>query len=145
MEYPEIKTWADGFTGDLDHVDFLTQHATPAVWLAMSRVFWPRFVEAGECVLWERAYSRESFEEWHRVLGGDARRIEATLNRLVLLDVIPEEDTAECDTALLEVAGILARTWRAALDAAFPGRPFTVRVDDSDDGPVVCFVSGSVE
>ncbi|SEC17576.1 hypothetical protein SAMN05216483_1208 [Streptomyces sp. 2131.1] len=42
--------------GEPDYLDLLSRSAGPAEWIALSRVFLPRFVEVRGCVLWDRSY-----------------------------------------------------------------------------------------
>ncbi|KAB7850214.1 hypothetical protein [Streptomyces mobaraensis] len=140
-QYPEIKAWAAGYTGNLDYLDFLTRNSTVGQWLAFCRVLWPRFVRERGCTLWDRAYDPENFEAWYHRLDGDTLRIEATLNRIVVADVVDTELTPEDDDALNEIAETIGRAWRAALSQAYPGEQFEVLVDDTDDGPVVSFAA----
>ncbi|WP_269854292.1 hypothetical protein [Streptomyces sp. RPT161] len=138
-DYPEIRSWVEGVRGDVDSIDFLTQHSSLAVWLAAAQVFWPDFKEVGGCVLWSRVYNENNFETWREHLNGDLGRIEATLNQLKLWQVIDCEDTAEDNRALQGVAEALSRCWSAALMNSFPDKRFDVRVVNTDDGPIVTF------
>ncbi|WP_372407626.1 hypothetical protein [Streptomyces luteireticuli] len=143
-QYSEIKAWAADYPEGVDYVDFLTRNCTVGHWLAFCRVLWPRFVLERGCVLWDRVYEPAGFDAWYRHLDGDVRRVEATLNRLVVADIIDADETREDDDALEEIAETVGRAWRAALSSAYPDREFEVRVDDTDDGPVVSFVSVGV-
>ncbi|MBZ4318134.1 hypothetical protein [Streptomyces huiliensis] len=139
--HPEIGRWIADWSGTPDHVDFLAYHTTAGQWLAFSRVVRPEFVRARGCVIWERAYEPDGFEEWFRHLDGDVVRVEAMLNRFVAGDHVTVDDTAEGNAVLREVADTVAMCWEAALRTACPGRRFDVRVRDTDDGPVVGFTS----
>ncbi|WP_424887551.1 barstar family protein [Streptomyces sp. XH2] len=138
-EYPEIKSWIDSYTGDLDAVDFLARHCTAGMWLALVHFMNPEFVEVRGCVLRKRSYAPGSFDDWYRQLNGDVRSIEAVLNRFVVGYAIDCGDTAEEEEALGDIARAVARSWEAALGRAFPQRRFDVRVLDTDDGPTVVF------
>ena len=139
MDHPEIREWADAVQGDVDFVDFLTFHSTPTVWLAVSHVFWPRFVQVDGCTLWSRVYEPGNFAAWSRELDGDPSRIEGTLNRLKVWQIIDWEETPDNDKALAEVARIISLTWEAALIRAFPENSYDVQVINTEDGPVVTF------
>ncbi|MEV6674989.1 hypothetical protein [Streptomyces sp. NPDC051162] len=144
-EYSEIKSWAEGFSGEVDYVDFLTKSSTLGEWLAMSHVLWPRFVVHRGCVLWERAYDPDGFDAWYRHFDGDARSIEPMINRLVLGDVIDCGGSPEDHAALKDIADTVGNAWCAALSTAYPDRTFDVIVDDTDDGPVVSFAAAPLE
>ncbi|WP_367136264.1 MULTISPECIES: barstar family protein [Streptomyces] len=138
-EYPEIKSWIDSYTGDLDFVGFLRRKCTVGTWLAFVHLMNPEFVEMRGCVLRKRSYMPGSFDDWYRQLAGDVGRIEAVLNRFVVGYAIDCGDTAEDEEALRDIARAVARSWGAALGRAFPQKRFDVRVLDTDDGPTVVF------
>ncbi len=138
-DHPEIKSWAEDFSGEVDYVDFLARNSTVGQWLSMCHVLWPGFVMERGCVLWERAYDPEGFDVWYRQLNGDVRRIESVINRLVLRDVIDCGDAPEDDAALRDIAETVGKSWKSALSAAYPDRIFEVAVGDTEDGPVVSF------
>ncbi|MFE5680215.1 hypothetical protein ACFQ7B_35255 [Streptomyces erythrochromogenes] len=140
-EYSKIKTWVDEWGGDLDYVDYVKGNGDLALLAAFSRIFWPRFVEVQGCVLWDRVYEKSNFADWYENCSGDIRRIEMTLNRLRVWQLVDSRDVEEDSQALKFAAERIARAWRAALYAEFPGRSFVVGVDDSEDGPIVTFAS----
>ncbi|MGW9082993.1 hypothetical protein [Streptomyces yangpuensis] len=142
-EYPKIKSWVDEWGGDLDYVDYVKGNGDLAILVAFSRILWPKFIEVQGCVLWDRVYEESNFAHWHENLAGDIWRIEATLNRLRVWDLVASDDVDEDRQALKFTAENIARAWRAALGAQFPGRAFDVGVIDSEDGPIVAFCSGS--
>ncbi|MFE6666911.1 hypothetical protein ACFVFH_25510 [Streptomyces sp. NPDC057697] len=144
MEYSTIKSWADEWGGDVDYLDYIAYNSDLAALVALSRIFWPRFVEADGCVLWDRAYDEANFELWREELSGDTRRIEATLNQLRVWQLVESDETSGDSKALEFTATCIAKTWRAALHAEFPDRTFDVRVIESEDGPIVTFSAGSM-
>ncbi|MET9698578.1 hypothetical protein ABZY31_16845 [Streptomyces sp. NPDC006529] len=141
-EYPKIKSWADEWGGGLDYVDYVKGNGDLALLAAFSRIFWPRFVEVQGCVLWDRVYEESNFALWRENLSGDVRRLEATLNRVRVWQLVESRDVDEDVRALNYVAESIARAWRAALCVEFPGRAFDVGVVHSEDGPIVTFSSG---
>jgi hypothetical protein len=143
MEYPEIASWTEEWGGAVDYVDYVKRNGDMALLVAFSRIFWPRFVEARGCVLWDRAYEESNFNVWQENLSGDNQRIEATLNQLRVWQVVESEDTDEDWQALEFIAACIAKSWRAALRAEFPDRAFDVRIINSEDGPIVTFSSGA--
>ncbi|WP_326590782.1 hypothetical protein [Streptomyces sp. NBC_01294] len=142
-EYSKIKTWVDEWGGDLDYVDYVKGNGDLALLAAFSLVFWPRFVEVQGCVLWDRVYEKSNFADWYENCSGDTRKIEMTLNRLRVWQLVESRDVEEDSQALKFAAERIARAWRAALYVEFPGRDFVVGVDDSEDGPIVTFASAS--
>ncbi|KOG87626.1 hypothetical protein [Streptomyces varsoviensis] len=138
-EHSEIKSWLDGYTGNLDAVDFLTDNCTIGMWLAFSHFMNPEFVVVRDCVLRKRVYKPSNFEEWYTKLNGDVPRIEDLLNRLVLGYAIDCTDSAEDEAALQDIAQAVAHSWEAALARNFPSRSFQVQVLTTYDGPTVVF------
>ncbi|MGW1182638.1 hypothetical protein ACWD7Y_20890 [Streptomyces drozdowiczii] len=127
--------------GEPDYLDFLSQSAGPAEWIALSRVFLPRFVEVRGCVLWDRSYEPGNFRLWYEELKGDTASIEATLNQFRLWLYVDFDDDPASRSNALELAREIARAWRLSLGDAFPGRAFDVRAAETVDGPVVGFTS----
>ncbi|WP_367124099.1 hypothetical protein [Streptomyces phytohabitans] len=137
----ESDVWDSADVEGLDYLDYASRHLGLTEWLAVSRLFRPRFVEVEGCVIWERAYSPENFRTWCAELGGDATSVEATLNRLRLWQVVNVDDgDPDDERRLRQLADALASCWRSCLESDFPGRAFDCGVVETEDGPVVRFV-----
>lgn len=141
MDYPEIGDWARDLGGDVDSVDFLTHHAPLSHWLAIAHVLWPQFIEAEGCVLWSRVYDPDNLRVWQDRLPGRPTDVERTLNQFKLWQIIPSDETPQDDSALTDLADVIARTWQAALAARFPDGRFDVEVLATEDGPIVTFAT----
>ncbi|KMO94728.1 hypothetical protein ACS04_27365 [Streptomyces roseus] len=139
MEYSRIKAWVDEWGGRVDYVDYVKRNGDLGVLVAFSRILWPRFVEVGNCVLWDRAYEETNFNLWCDSLSGDARKIEATLNQLRVWQIVESGDAFDDKGAMEFLAACIAKSWKSALRAEFPGRSFDVRIVASEDGPIVTF------
>ncbi|WP_146214538.1 hypothetical protein [Streptomyces sp. ICBB 8177] len=120
-------------------MDFLTQHASLAIVLALSDIFWPAFIEVRNCILRERSYEEQNLDAWFQATSGDRASIESTLNQLKLWQVIECKETVEDDAALHRIARVIANCWRAALKESFPQEEFDVRLLKTPDGPIVTF------
>ncbi|AXU16853.1 hypothetical protein [Streptomyces clavuligerus] len=141
-EFTPIKEWRKSFTGGgLDYVDYLSDRAEVAHWLALSRVFRPRFVRHHGCTLWERMDNADLVDTWLQQFGGDVRATEGFLNRLILADVIRCDVDDETDAALASIGSAIRATWSCALAEAFPDESFDVWTAETDNGPVVSFAS----
>ncbi|SED18850.1 hypothetical protein SAMN05216489_02757 [Streptomyces sp. 3213] len=138
---PAVREWTAAVGGGTDYLDYLSQEVGLGEWAAFSRVFMPRFVEVDGCVLWDRVYEPANFRTWQEQLRGDATSVEATLNqfRLWLHIDIPEDP--ESEAGALALAEDIAASWRRSLADAFPDRAFEVAATDSEDGPIVSFVT----
>jgi hypothetical protein len=141
MKDPLIRTWAEASEGDADYLDFLSQSVGISAWIAMSRVFLPRFVEVDGCVLWDRAYDPDNFRRWYNELKGDVAAIESTLNQFRLEFYIDFASNPEARTNAVDLAHAIAAAWRFSLDREFPQKDFDVRATDTEDGPIVSFTS----
>ncbi|WP_285545767.1 hypothetical protein [Streptomyces lavendulae] len=129
----------DEWGGRVDYVDYVKRNGDLGVLVAFSRILWPRFIEVENCVLWDRVYEESNFNLWRDSLSGDARKIEATLNQLRVWQIVESEDVGDGREAMEFLAGCIAKSWKNALRAQFPGRIFNVRILDSEDGPIVTF------
>lgn len=70
LKDPTLRTWTEASGGAADYLDFLSQSVGLAEWIALSRVFLPKFVEVEGCVLWDRSYDPDNFVRWHSELRG---------------------------------------------------------------------------
>ncbi|WUH91941.1 hypothetical protein OG900_18735 [Streptomyces sp. NBC_00433] len=141
MRDPQIREWTESTGHRADYIDFLSQSTGIAEWIALSRVFLPEFVEVDGCVLWDRSYDPENFGTWRSTLDGDVTAIEATLNQLKLYLYVDIADDATSRANALSLAEDIATVWRIRLTTTFPRRSFSVQAMDTEDGPVVSFVS----
>lgn len=139
MEYSRIRAWADEWGGRVDYVDYVKCNGDLGVLVAFSRILWPRFIEVENCVLWDRAYEESNFNLWRDSLSGDTRKIEATLNQLRVWQIVESGDVGDDREAMEFLAACIAKSWKNALRAKFPGHSFDVRILDSEDGPIVTF------
>ncbi|TQK45050.1 hypothetical protein FBY35_6591 [Streptomyces sp. SLBN-118] len=140
MDDPQSGAWAESIDGAADYLEYLSQNVGLAEWAAVSRVFFPQFVEVDGCVLWDRVYDPDNLRIWREELKGDVSSIEATLNQFRLWQYI-EIDDDESQRRAFELAREIAASWRGCLERSFPGRSFDVQATDTVDGPVVSFTS----
>ncbi|MFK0140211.1 hypothetical protein [Streptomyces murinus] len=137
----DVREWTQAVGDDADYLDYLSQHVGLGEWAAFTSAFMPRFMEVEGCVLWDRVYEPGNFRTWYEQLRGAATSIEATLNqfRLALYIDIPEDPDSQAAAAAL--AEEIAVSWRRCLRDAFPDRSFEVAARETEDGPVVSFVT----
>lgn len=145
MNDPQIRKWTEASGGQADYLDFLSESIGLPEWIALSRVFLPRFIEVQGCILWERSYDPSNFETWYSSLNGDVTRIEATLNqfRLSLYLEFADDDISRSNA--LSLAEDIATVWRLQLERTFPRKKFSVSARETEDGPVVGFISAPDE
>jgi hypothetical protein len=137
----DVREWTQAVGDDADYLVFLSQQVGLGEWAAFARAFMPRFVEVEGCVLWDRVYEPSNFLTWQHRLRGDTTSIEATLNqfRLALYIGIPEDPDSEA--AAYALAEEIALSWNRCLHDTFPDRSFEVAASETDEGPVVSFVT----
>jgi hypothetical protein len=92
-------------------------------------------------VLWDRVYEPANFRTWQGQLRGDATAVEATLNQFRLWQYIDIPEDRESEAGALALAEEIAGSWRWCLRERFPDRAFDVAASESEDGPVVSFVT----
>jgi hypothetical protein len=136
---PEILEWTQSVQGDVDYLDYLSQHAGLADWVALARVFSPQFVEVRGCIIWDRSYDPENFSQWFQQLGSNTEAVEATLNQFRLWQYVDIADDEPSQNAAHELSQIIANSWRNSLERAFPHIRFTVSAYETEDGPTVGF------
>jgi hypothetical protein len=100
--------------------------------IAFSTLFWPRFVEFDDCVLFED-FSAESFEGFMQQTKGNREAVERVMNHRHLVDLFTtavgdpvEEPTPE---QLDYLGNVLRETWQAKLARDFPHLTITVAFD----------------
>ncbi|MFI0864614.1 hypothetical protein ACH4RA_30960 [Streptomyces smyrnaeus] len=126
---------------ELDYFDHAAQRLDLKDWLSVAQVFHPRFVEVSGCIIWERAYEENNFNEWYEKLNGDATAVEGILNQFRLWQLIDIDETSAPEKGSERaLAREISFFWRAALESAYPDREFDGGVVDTDDGPVIRFV-----
>lgn len=142
-DLPRVKQWQKVFGGTPGLWDYLAQEGSATLALAFAALFWPRFVEIQGCVLLRDRYQPENFRQWWERLAGRVSQIEATINHIHLWDLFDPQKEEIPESALEELAYVLATCWECALRHAFPKRMFTVTVStgDEDYGPTVTFAS----
>jgi hypothetical protein len=137
--HSEIEAWARSFTGNLDYLDWASSRLALPDWLALARLFRPKFIEVSGCVLWDRVYRPENFQLWHEKVNGSPTAIESVLNRVRLWQFI-DVDSQEDEEAMNSLAQDIAFFWRASLEDSFPEKEFEVSIIDIGDGPEVGFI-----
>jgi hypothetical protein len=147
LSLPRIAGWRSSLTGagSLGLWDYLGQEGGATLAVGFAGLFWPSFVEVRGCVLLSERYDAATFEEWWAKLDGDVRGIEAVVNHVHLWDLFDPEAERVPDEALVDLAEVLARCWRAALADRYPGRSFDVAVtaDEAEYGPTITISSTS--
>lgn len=142
-DLPWVKQWQEAFGGTPGIWDYLAQEGSLTLALAFAALFWPSFVEIQGCVLLCDRYQPKNFQQWWDQLEGRVSQIEAMINHIHLWDLFDPQKETLPESALEELAYILATCWECALHHAFPDRVFrvTVSTGDEDYGPTVTFVS----
>lgn len=142
---PELQEWVVGDDGY--HLQgFMSANVRVAEAVALTDLYWPRFVEYRGCAFLAFKYDRSGVDVWFDHLSGDTVAIEAVVNHVHLWDHFTMTSEAERG-ALPELARRIAVIWRAAAQAALPHLECEVRVTDGSDdyGPTLTLVSARAQ
>ncbi|MDA3628925.1 hypothetical protein OU415_26060 [Saccharopolyspora sp. WRP15-2] len=90
---------------------------------------------------------RKNIDGWFSGREDRVDLVEFHANMTTLWDVFTNDDTAEYDEDLSQLARTIAECWKSLLEKQFPERDFTVEVHDDDKsyGPQITFYSKRVE
>jgi hypothetical protein len=141
MDLPQAAAWRTRFGSSAGLFDFVGRHVSLTEALAVGQLLWPPFVVERGCVLLSERYQTDQFEQWWDRLAGDISAIEEVMNHLHIWDLFEQDDDDGLVDAYVEMAELIAATWRCALQESFPDRSFAVSVDEDDYGPTVTFRS----
>lgn len=127
---PELPNWNNG--AGIDVGSWLSCNGTLQLAIAFSTLFWPRFVEFDDCVLFED-FSIESFQGFMQQTKGNREAVERVMNHRHLVDLFTtavgepaEEQTPE---QLDYLGNVLRDIWQTKLARDFPNREVAVAFD----------------
>jgi hypothetical protein len=143
LSVPELRTWLQD-VGAASVWSYIGEGGSFAHAVAVLALCAPEFVETRGCVLLAERFEQKAFERWWVELRGDGPAIEQVVNHVHLWDVFRHLDGIP-DSALEQVAQLIAEVWRALLVRRFPGRPFVVEVETSpvEYGPTLYLYQAS--
>lgn len=124
---PELPLWNNG--AGIDVESWLGCMGNFQLAIAFSTLFWPRFVEFEDCVLFDE-FSPDSFQGFMRQTRGNRAAVEHVMNHRHLLDLFssPVGEASEKPTPeqLDYLGNILQEVWQVKLSHDFPHRKVTV-------------------
>lgn len=131
-----------------DYLDALWSVGSPVEALFYSRLFWPRFVRVHGCLFLSGTVQAPDDDGTIAELlarnGQDRRLTERALNRTPLVELFEAHASELDDAGFRELGSILVKTWKAALDEAFPEDHYEVEVvEDPAVGTTITFYRGS--
>ncbi len=138
---PELPAWNNG--AGIDVESWLSCNGNLQLAIAFSTLFWPRFVEFDDCVLFE-GFSAESFQGFMLQTKGSRGSVERVMNHRHLADLfttafgaVAEEPTP----AQLEYLGnVLRDIWQTKLSRDFPGREIKVVFDREEPDDLLEYI-----
>ena len=109
---------------------------------AVADLMCPKLVEVRGCVLFERSYSPEIFEDWWQAHPGNLRAIESVINHVHLWVFQPtDEDETNLEYKVIEqLAERMLICGRAAAAAQVPDRTFEIEWPE-EYGPTISLVT----
>ena len=121
---PESLTWDQGrpidpvlwigLVGRYDHL------------IAYAELLWPDFVEYDGCIL-RAGFSEEAYGGFMEQTSGDKRAVEAVLNHVHIIDLIPGAyDSGPTEEQAVYLGRLMKEMWEAKLAKEFPSREFVV-------------------
>lgn len=138
-EQPDIKEledyylWHQGSGLKLkSYADFA---ATPDVLIAISKVFFPDFIEYKGAVIMGWRFSHENFDMWYSKFDGNIREIEVMLNTIEILgELFPNAMQSQNYHNIKYLGMKLAFSWECELRRQFPSKLFKVIGEKSSQG-----------
>jgi hypothetical protein len=142
----KYESWKRGWK-DQDEVDifsYVSDMCSPEDMLLFCRVLFPDFVIFRGGIFLSRSFDVSVFNSWFEKLDGNMTSVERLMNHTHLYDLFSGclEDVS--DAIFLQLAEVLAVSWRLVLKDKFAEVDFSVNVtcSDRDYGPVVTFYQG---
>ena len=128
VEYGELER----FNKEWDISSYLNMKYEMNVAIALSKLYFPNFIEKENCVVLDFRYNEHTFKEWHKHFKGDIKKIEFMCNYYDVQDYFTTSElNYETDEqyflAVEQFGKILQRIWQINLDLLFPQR--TMKVD----------------
>jgi hypothetical protein len=109
---------------------------------ALSKLFWPDFVEVDGCILLAEQFELQNFKDWQKELLGDRQKIESLINHVHIWDLFLNDPRQDYQLALHEhLAKMLTICWKHALKEAFPDKEFEFyyETEPHEYGPTISF------
>ncbi len=134
------RLWPEQDATAFGYFDHLHANGSPLEALFYSGLFWPTFVEVDGMVFLERTVEDEADRDRVRAAlraCNDPSKVERDFNRVEVPYLFGRRigETTDDDDAYL--AGVLAKTWAAALREQFPGKTFRVSVLPVSQGEAI--------
>ena len=137
-DMPRFISWSESYDTPLSEDDYITECVSPIQSVAVASLLFPQFVSVKGGVFLAHRFTIENFNEWWNHFEGDIQQIEKMINHVHLWDLFPTATGSEgTESAELTALGEwMVMSWAIAVESAYPGRLFSVTLDD-DYGPTV--------
>jgi hypothetical protein len=131
------RLWPEHDATAFGYFDHLHANGSPLEALFYSGLFWPSFVEVEGMVFLKHTVEDEADRERVRAAlraCNDPCKVERDFNRVEVPCLFGRRLGETTDDEDTELAGVLAKTWAAALREQFPGKTFRVSVWPASEG-----------
>src|SRR5882724_9427403 len=114
---PELPLWNDGKGIEID--SWLGCRGDFQLAIAFSRLFWPKFVEHDDCVLFEE-FSPKTYDDFFSSCRGDRSAVEAVMNHQHILDLFHHASDDATADQLIYLGRVLKNIYTVKLKHDFP-------------------------
>lgn len=106
--------------------------------IALSKLYFPDFIEKEGCIILSFLYNEITFNQWYEKYSGDIKAVESMCNSYDVMDYFTnnksQDDSSEFYNEIIdEFAKILKKSWEANCQILFPERKLIVDVYDEYD------------
>lgn len=139
---PELKTWLDGMSIDIDV--WLNNVGSFKLAVAFGWLFWPEFIIHDDCVFYKKNFSKDGYQSFMKATEGNKQSVEAVMNHLHIYDLFPVSKDHPSDDLIRHFGQLLKEMWSCKLARDFQDRQFVVRFwegenNDLDDPQIFFF------
>jgi len=129
----DMEYWGGHMDASL--VDYVHARLNPEMLLGFMELLWREVIEVDGRVYWAEDFSAENLAEWKQTetfRQGGMSAVQAVINHVHVEDLFHTVRGQVSVDNLCFVACVLGAAWRGRLEAAFPGRPFSVEISGTE-------------
>lgn len=137
------ESWKSGWAkkDEIDEYSYISSQCNPEDVLLSSKLFFPDFVVDRNGVFLESKYDSSVVGCWLEKFHGDLQATEKMINHIHIYDVFEGCSEDVDNRVFVQLAEVMAFSWRLVLREKFSDKNFNVLVSNSDQdyGPVITF------
>ncbi|MGK7873522.1 MAG: hypothetical protein AB4426_09465 [Xenococcaceae cyanobacterium] len=134
----DFQQWRKANNDDFSLWDYIFAVANVEVALALTKLFWPDFVEHEGGIFLSQAFNPQVYEQWKAQLENDITAIEQVMNHQHIDDLLPETDKVSTDN-LFYLGQAITQMWESRLKSIYPNQDFEVFCNQDEDTVVLTF------